>query len=398
MNMQASLMHGHTNVAPRAQRIGKAPMIDYPLLLTALLLLGLGLVMIASASIGIAERQAGEPFYYLYRQGSYVAMALVLALVAAQLPTDLWRQIGPMLVIMSLLLLLVLLIPGVGRTVNGSTRWLPLGAINLQVSELVKLVLVVYMAGYLVRHGEAVRQTAGGFLKPMMLVGLFAVLLLMQPDFGAAAVLTATALGMMFLGGVRLWLFGLLVMLASGAMALLAISSPYRLERLTTFLNPWADPFNSGFQLTQALIAFGRGEWFGVGLGGSVQKLFYLPEAHTDFVYAVLAEELGLVGAAAVVMLFGILVWRIFRIGRLAAQSGQWFGSHLAYGVGLWLAMQAFINMGVNMGLLPTKGLTLPLMSYGGSSMIVTCIAIALVLRVGYECRASLNHGRGTGR
>jgi cell division protein FtsW len=211
------------------------------------------------------------------------------------------------------------------------------------------------------------------------------VLLLAEPDFGATVVLMATALGMMFLGGVRLWLFGVLVSMALGAMALLAISSPYRMERLTAFLNPWADPFNSGFQLTQALIAFGRGEWFGVGLGASVQKLFYLPEAHTDFVYAVLAEELGTIGASAVVLLFVLLIARIFRIGRNAAMAGLGFGAHLCYGVALWFAVQVFINMGVNMGLLPTKGLTLPLMSYGGSSIVVMCVAIALVLRVALE-------------
>lgn len=359
--------------------------VDMPLLLTALTLLGLGLVMIASASIGIAERQVGDPFYYLLRQGLFAAMGLALAFAAGQLPLKVWRNMGPLLLIISGLLLLCLFIPGLGKTVNGSTRWLMIGPFNLQPSELVKLAFVIYLAGYLVRHSEAVRTTVAGFMMPMGLVVLFAVMMLMQPDFGASAVVVATALGMMFLGGIRLWLFGLLVVVATSMLGLLAISSPYRMERLTTFLNPWADPFNSGFQLTQSLIAFGRGEWQGVGLGGSVQKLFYLPEAHTDFVYAVLAEELGLMGATIVVLLFAFLIWRIFRIGRRAAENGNEFGSYLCYGVGLWIAMQAFINMGVNMGLLPTKGLTLPLMSYGGSSMIVTWIAIALVLRTGYE-------------
>lgn len=367
------------------------PAIDTPLLVTTLFLLGLGLVMIASASIGIAEKQLGDPFYYLLRQGLFTAMGLALAVTAAQIPLSIWQRSGPLLVTISALLLLALFLPGLGRTVNGSTRWLMLGPFNLQASEVVKLAFVIYLAGYLVRRSKEVRTTVAGFLMPMGLVVLFAILMLMQPDFGASAVLVATALGMMFLGGVRLWLFGLLVLLASGMMTLLAISSPYRMERLTTFLNPWADPFNSGFQLTQSLIAFGRGEWQGVGLGGSVQKLFYLPEAHTDFVYAVLAEELGLIGAALVVILFSLLIWRIFSIGIRAALAGNDFGSHLCYGVGLWLALQAFINMGVNMGLLPTKGLTLPLMSYGGSSMIVTCVAIALVLRVGYETGGKTN-------
>ncbi len=359
--------------------------VDWTLLSTALLLLGIGLVMIASASVGIAERQTGDASYYLTRQLLYVGMGITIAWVAWRIPLSVWERLGPMLIIASLVLLVALFIPGLGRTVNGSTRWLLLGPFNLQVSELVKFAMIVYLAGYLMRRGDEVRNTIGGFLKPMGLVLVFAVLLLRQPDFGATVVIMATALGMMFLGGVRLWLFGVLVSMALGAMALLAISSPYRMERLTAFLNPWADPFNSGFQLTQALIAFGRGEWFGVGLGASVQKLFYLPEAHTDFVYAVLAEELGTVGASVVVLLFVLLIARIFRIGRNAAEAGLGYGAHLCYGIALWFAMQAFINMGVNMGLLPTKGLTLPLMSYGGSSIVVMCAAVALVLRVALE-------------
>jgi len=358
---------------------------DWPLLFCAAALLGLGLVMIASASVGIADRQVGDPTYYLVRQSLYVGLGLAAAFIAWQLPLSVWERSGPMWIIATLLLLLALFVPGLGRTVNGATRWLLLGPFNLQVSELAKLAMIIYLAGYLVRRGEEVRTTVGGFLKPMALVALFGVLLLAEPDFGATVVLAATALAMMFLGGVRLWLFGVLVLFAMGAMAVVALGASYRLERLTAFLNPWADPFNSGFQLTQALIAFGRGEWFGVGLGSSVQKLFYLPEAHTDFVYAVLVEELGMVGGSIVVLLFTALVGRIFRIGRNAAGAGMAFASHLCYGVGVWFALQAFINMGVNMGLLPTKGLTLPLMSYGGSSMIVMCVALALVQRVSLE-------------
>jgi cell division protein FtsW len=257
--------------------------------------------------------------------------------------------------------------------------------VNFQPSELVKLFVVVYLAGYLVRRGDEVRESVKGFLKPMALVGLIGVLLLLEPDFGAAAVITATVLGMMFLGGVRLWQFGVLFLVMSAGMAALAISSPYRMARLTSFVNPWADPFNSGFQLTQALIAFGRGEWLGVGLGGSIQKLFYLPEAHTDFLFAVLAEELGLLGVVAVIALFAILVWRAFVIGQSAASAGNRFGAYTAYGIGMWLGLQAFINLGVNMGVLPTKGLTLPLMSYGGSSIVMSCVAVALLLRVSHE-------------
>ncbi|MGM0595336.1 MAG: putative lipid II flippase FtsW [Pseudomonadota bacterium] len=359
--------------------------LDWPLLLSAVALLGLGLVMIASASVGIADRQVGDPSYYIIRQGLYVGLGLAAALVVWQVPLSVWERSGPLLLIMSLFMLALLLVPGLGRTVNGSTRWLMLGPFNLQVSEMAKLAVIVYIAGYLVRRGEEVRNHIGGFLKPMVVVALLSGLLLAEPDFGAAVVLAATVMGMMFLGGVRLWLFGVLLLLAAGLLSVVAVASPYRMERLTAFLNPWADPFNSGFQLTQALIAFGRGEWFGVGLGASVQKLFYLPEAHTDFVYAVLVEELGMVGGSIVVALFALLVGRIFHIGRRAAEAGMGFAAHLCYGVGIWFALQAFINMGVNMGLLPTKGLTLPLMSYGGSSMLAMCMALALVQRVALE-------------
>ncbi len=360
---------------------------DIPLLLAVAVLLALGLLMVGSASISIADRQLGAPFHYLLRQGIYVMVGVLMAFITVQIPLAAWQRLGPLLLLASLALLLLVLIPGVGRNVNGATRWVSLGIFNLQVSELAKLALIVYTAGYLVRRGEEVRTTVQGFIKPLGLLLVFALLLLLQPDFGALVVLGATLMGMLFLAGVRLWLFGLLVSAAAGVLALLAITSPYRMERLTTFMNPWADPFNSGFQLTQALIAFGRGDWFGVGLGASVQKLFYLPEAHTDFLFAVLAEELGLFGALGVIVLFVFVVWRGFAIGRAAAQVGAHFGAYMAYGIALLIGLQAFINLGVNMGVLPTKGLTLPLMSYGGSSMLVTCIAVGLLLRVDRENR-----------
>ncbi|GAB6040206.1 putative lipid II flippase FtsW [Endothiovibrio diazotrophicus] len=362
------------------------PFLDGWLLGAVLALLGLGLVMVASASIGIADR-AGDPLHYAERQLIYAVMGLAAAWVVLQSRLAQWERAGAVLLFIALLMLVAVLVPGIGRTVNGATRWLPLGAINLQVSELAKLFILVYLAGYLVRRGEEVCTTVKGFLKPMAVVLAAGSLLMVEPDFGATAVLIATALGMMFLGGARLWLFGLLVAAVSGLGALLAITSPYRMARITGFLDPWADPFDSGFQLTQALIAIGRGEWFGVGLGGSVQKLFYLPEAHTDFLFSVLAEELGMAGMVAVIALFGVVVWRAFTIARQAEAAGDRFGSHLAHGIGLWIGMQAFVNMGVNMGILPTKGLTLPLMSYGGSSLIVMCVALALLLRIGVEAR-----------
>lgn len=375
--------------------------IDSLLVVTVLALIGLGLVMVGSASLAIAERNLGEPFYYLLRQFIYVAGGLGLALIILNIPLAWWSRSGPVLFIGGMLVLAAVLLPGVGREVNGATRWLSLGLFNLQPSEFMKLFVIIYLAGYLVRRGDEVRSHVIGFLKPMLLLVVVALLLLLEPDLGASVVIFAMALGMMFLAGVRLWQFAILIGLIGGAGALLILTSPYRLERVTAFLNPWADPFNSGFQLTQSLIAFGRGEWFGVGLGGSIQKLFYLPEAHTDFVFAVLAEELGLFGGLVVVGLFVMLVWRAFVIAREAQYYGQFFAAYLAYGIALWIAMQAFINLGVNMGLLPTKGLTLPLMSYGGSSMLATCIAVGLLLRVDIETRiarresTSLPHGGG---
>jgi len=359
--------------------------LDHTLLFAVVVLLALGLVMVGSASTSIAERQTGHAFYYLWRQLAYISVGLGLAGVVLFVPLRLWEKLGLGLILTSVLLLLLVFVPGLGREVNGSLRWIHLGPINLQVSEFVKLFMILYLAGYLVRHTEAVQASAAGFLRPLVLFLLLAVLLLLQPDYGAVAVIFMTALGMMWLGGARLLQFLLLLLSVSGALMVLALISPYRMERLTTFLNPWADPFDSGFQLTQALIAFGRGEWFGVGLGGSVQKLFYLPEAHTDFLFAVLAEELGLVTAVLVIGLFLLIVLRALAIGRHAEQRELPYQAFVAYGIGIWIGLQAFINLGVNMGILPTKGLTLPLMSYGGSSMVAMCIAIALLLRVDFE-------------
>lgn len=365
-----------------SRRHGRFPL-DGALLTAALVLLAVGLVMVASASVSIAERQTGDPFYYLWRQSAFVTVGLLVGFAVLNVRLVYWERLGPWMLLLGLSLLAVVLI--LGREINGSVRWLSLGSVNFQPSEIVKLFVVVYLAGYLVRRGDEVRESVKGFLKPMALVGLIAVLLMMEPDFGATAVIAATVLGMMFLGGVRLWQFGILFLLLVLAFAALAVASPYRVARLTSFVNPWADPFNSGFQLTQALIAFGRGEWLGVGLGGSIQKLFYLPEAHTDFLFAVLGEELGLLGVVMVIGLFALIVWRAFVVGQSAAQAGDRFGAYAAYGIGMWLGLQAFINLGVNMGVLPTKGLTLPLMSYGGSSIVMSCVAVALLLRISHE-------------
>lgn len=359
--------------------------VDLGLAVTVMVLLGVGLVMVGSASIGIADRNLGDPFYFLQRQVFFVSLGLLAAVMFYNLRLAWWQAMGPWLLLSVYVLLLLVLVPGIGKTVNGSTRWISVGLFNLQVSEVVKLLMTIYLAGYLVRHARQVRETLMGFAKPLILLMLATAPLLMQPDFGAAVVLMAIALGMLFLGGARLWQFFMLLGAVGMAMAWLAIQTPYRVARLTGFMDPWTDPFNTGFQLTQSLIAIGSGSWFGVGLGGSVQKLFYLPEAHNDFLFAVLAEELGLVGIVVLVALYGFLLWRSFAIGQAAERVGHLFGAHLAYGIGIWISLQAFINMAVNMGMLPTKGLTLPLMSYGGSSMLVTCAAMGLLARVHRE-------------
>ncbi len=355
-----------------------------PLLLVLIAVLaGLGLVMVYSASIALVP---GRPGFYLERQALFMVLAAGAAWLTSRVPLAWVERSGPWALGLAFALLGLVLVPGVGREVNGAVRWLPLGPFAFQVSELVKLLLVVFLAGYLVRRGDEVRTRASGFLKPMAVLAILCGLLLAQPDFGAAVVVMATALGMMYLAGVQFWKFGLLLLLTAAAMVAVAVASPYRWARIVSFTDPWADPFDSGFQLTQALIAFGRGEWFGVGLGGSIQKLSYLPEPHTDFLFAVLAEELGLAGAVAVIALFLALGWRILALSARAAGRQRPYAAHLSAGIGLWLTLQGLVSLGVNMGVLPTKGLTLPFMSYGGSSLLVGGVAVGLLLRVVREC------------
>lgn len=359
--------------------------VDAILLLSAVFLLAIGLVMVTSASMDISDKQSGDPFYYAKRHLVYLMFGLSAAALVYRVRLVHWEKSGVALALFALFLLVLVLIPGLGRTVNGATRWLDLGIIGLQVAEFARLFLLIYLAGYLVRHGQEVRSSITGFIKPLGVFGVACLLILAQPDFGSAVVLLLAALGVMFLAGVRLWQFSVLLAGMTALMSLLAVSSPYRMQRLTTFLDPWADPFNTGFQLTQSLIAFGSGGWTGAGLGGSVQKLFYLPEAHNDFLLAILGEELGLLGVWTVLALFALLVWRGMAIGFAAEKHGFKFGACLAYGLTLWIAIQAMVNIGVSMGLLPTKGLTLPLVSAGGSSLLVMCLSVGLLLRVHLE-------------
>jgi cell division protein FtsW len=384
----ATLSYARSTGTPR--RLVLDPWVIGPV--AALLLVGL--VMVASASIGVSDRDMGEPFFYFQRQLMYAALGLVAAAIAVAIPTAVWDRYSMVLLGLGFFLLLAVLVPGIGHEVNGSRRWVRLGIMNFQVSELSRVLLLTYLASYAVRRAEELRADFKGFLRPCIVLGLAAVLLLAEPDFGAATVLMTTGLAVLFLAGARIRHLLVPLVLGIAAMATLAVTSSYRMRRLTAFRNPWEDPFDSGFQLTQSLIAIGRGEWFGVGLGSSVQKLFYLPEAHTDFVFAVLAEEFGFAGVLAVIALFALLVGRALAISRNAARAGLAFQSLLAAAVGIWLGLQVFVNVGVNMGLLPTKGLTLPLLSYGGSSMLVTLGWLGVLLRVHHETQAS---GRSSG-
>jgi cell division protein FtsW len=363
--------------------------LDPVTLALALGILLLGLVMVTSASVSIASQESGQPFYYLERQLLLTVIGAALALIMFSIRTELLERIAVALLAVAIVLLVVVLIPGLGHAVNGSRRWLRLAGVNFQVSELARMLVLIYIASYAVRREHELRESFAGLGKPLGLLVCVSALLLAEPDFGAATVLFATGFGLLFLAGARLRYVIATTAIAAAAFGVLAVSSSYRLRRLTTFLDPWADPYNSGFQLTQSLIAIGRGQWFGVGLGDSVQKLFYLPEAHTDFLFAVLAEELGLLGVVLTLALFLALVWRSFHIARHAAEAGLKFPSLLAAGFGLWVGIQAFINIGVNMGVLPTKGLTLPLMSYGRSSLIVALAWVGLLLRVHHEASAA---------
>jgi cell division protein FtsW len=359
--------------------------IDPALLAAAVALAALGLVMVASASVAIADGFGVGTWYFLSRHAVFLLLGTGLALALCRVELKHIEAHSRLLLLLCFLLLAAVFLPVVGKTVNGARRWLDLGVSSFQAVEAVKLLLVVWLASYLVRYREALQNTWFGALKPMGIAGGLVLLLLAQPDFGSALLLLAITGGMLWTGGVRLRYLALPAFAALPAIVLVAMSESYRLRRLTSFLDPWADPFKDGFQLTQALIAVGRGEWFGVGLGASVQKLFYLPEAHTDFIFAVLAEELGFVGVLAVLALYALLVGRAFQIGLRAVDIGRHFAANCAFGVGLWIALQAFVSIGVNLGLLPTKGLTLPLVSSGGSSVLMTCAAIGLLLRVSYE-------------
>ena len=367
-----------------------SPNYDQALLWVTLILLGIGLVMVYSASIAIAEADKAvghNSSYYLVRQAIFLVVSLSAAFVAFNVPVAWWQKMAPYLFLVGLALLVLVLIPGIGRVVGGSRRWLSLFVINLQPSELMKLFAAMYVADYTVRKAAVMDSFTKGFMPMLAVMLLVGGLLLREPDFGAFAVIAAISISILWLGGINARIFGGLIILLVVGFVFLIWSSPYRLERVIGFMDPWADPYGKGYQLSHALIAFGRGEWFGVGLGASVEKLLYLPEAHTDFLLAVIAEELGFVGVATVVGLFAWIVMRAFGMAKEAIENERYFAALLAQGLGVWIGVQGIINMGVNMGLLPTKGLTLPLLSFGGSGILANCIAMAILLRIDFENR-----------
>jgi cell division protein FtsW len=368
---------------PTAPRYG----LDAPFTVATLALLATGLVMVASASVAVAEKSTGAPLYYFYKQFSYALLGLVMGAAAFAVPMRAWEQSGFWLLAFAFFLLALVLIPGIGVKVNSARRWLDFGAFRLQASEPARLALMLYLVGYVVRRRAELQSSFKGLLRPLVPVVLASCLLLLEPDFGATALLLLVTFLLLFMAGARLLHLGALALAAGGALVALIFTAAYRLKRLMTFTDPWADIENGGWQLTQSLIAIGRGEWTGVGLGNSVQKLLYLPETHTDFIFAIWAEEFGLLGIVVLMAVFGVMVWRCFRIGQAAEARKNLFAAYLCYAVGAWLGAQVLINMAVNMGLVPTKGLTLPLISYGGSSLVTVCLMVALVLRADHENR-----------
>ncbi|RUO75885.1 cell division protein FtsW [Idiomarina seosinensis] len=360
---------------------------DRVLLTLVIALMAFGFIMVTSASLPTAEKLTGNPFYFAARHTIYLMAGLLVMLATLAVPTEKWQQHSGKLLLLGLALLLAVLV--VGHSVNGAQRWIKVGPITVQVAELAKLFFYIYMASYLARREDELREATKGFIKPMVLLFIAAVLLLMQPDFGTVAVMSATTIAMLFLAGAKLWQFFMVFLTCVLALILLIIVEPYRMQRMLTFMEPEKDPFGAGYQLMQSLIAFGQGQFSGLGLGNSIQKLQYLPEAHTDFIMSVVAEELGFLGVVAVIALVLMLVTRALIIGRRCLQVNQRYGGYLAYGIGVWFSIQAFVNIGVASGALPTKGLTLPLVSYGGTSIVVSSLAVGLLLRIDHERRMS---------
>ncbi|ADZ91755.1 putative lipid II flippase FtsW [Marinomonas mediterranea] len=372
--------------------------VDLWFVMSLIAILALGIVMVASASISVSESIHNTPYFFMGRQILYLILGVSFGFMMLQIPTQNLQKWGILLMLLSLVLLVLVLVPGIGKTVNGSRRWINLIVFNLQASEVAKVCMVVYVSGYLVRRAERVRENLIGFALPLFLTSLFLIFLLMEPDFGASVVLIGTVIALLFIGGAPVYQFIAIVIMAVLVMAGLALSESYRVKRLMNFVDPWADPFNDGYQLSQALIAYGRGEWFGLGLGNSVQKLSYLPEAHTDFVFSIWVEEMGLLGGVVLLSLFALMLSRIFKIGHRALMGARPFAGYMCFGFAILILAQVIINVGVNTGFLPTKGLTLPLISYGGSSLIITLGSLFVVARVDIENKLASKGGESEER
>lgn len=365
--------------------------VDYWLVGSLLILIFLGLTMVLSSSVAISEQRFGQATHYFVRQAIALGIGLGLAFMVFKVPIDFWQTHRGKLFIFALILLVLVLV--FGREIGGAKRWLPLVIMNFQPAELVKIAAIIFVAGYLQRHLTAVKEDFNVIMRLSLPFGLMALLLLLQPDYGTTLLIAAVVTGMLIISGAPWRYFVLTILPVVALLAMLVFYSPYRMARVTSFMDPWQDPFGSGYQLTQALIASGSGGWFGAGLGASVQKLLYLPDAHTDFLFSIFAEEFGFIGVLGLLILFGFFIWRMFVIAKQAWQPEQQFAALLVYGIAIWIGLQMMINIGVNLGLLPTKGLTLPFMSYGGSSLMMLCVAMALVLRVDYEQRLANKAG-----
>jgi cell division protein FtsW len=361
--------------------------VDFWLILSAFCLISIGIIMVASSSIAIAEKYNHDAFYYLKRHIIYIGIGMTLSMIILAMKTDWMEHLSRILLVIAIILLILVLFPGIGVKINGARRWLNLGFARFQVVEAVKLAMIVYLAGYIVRHKQGLQSKFFGVIKPLLTAVLLAFLLLLQPDFGSAVLLLTITLFMIYIAGARYRDLSILGILSASSMVLLAYAEPYRIQRLISFQNPWADPFDGGFQLVQALIAIGSGNVSGIGIGASVQKLFYLPEAHTDFIFSVFAEEMGFIGVICLIAIYIVFITRIFKISKVAFNNGNEFASFACSGIGIWIALQAFLSMGVNLGLLPTKGLTLPFISSGGSAIMMNLLSLAIVMRVSYENR-----------
>lgn len=388
VNVKSKLLSNNDN--------GASSIYDPVIIYCIMLLIGVGFVMVTSASMPVAERLFNNPFHFTLRHGIFLGLSFIYLAVSVSLPMAWWKKANPYLLLAGMALLVLVLL--IGREVNGSQRWIGLGPFNMQVAEIAKLYFFSYLAGYLVRKRDEVKENFMGFVKPIIVFVVYAGLILMQPDLGTVVVMFVTTVGLLFLAGAQLWQFFMLIMAGGGLIVMLIVFSPYRWARVTSFWDPWDDPFGKGYQLVQSLMAYSRGSWWGQGLGNSIQKQEYLPEAHTDFIFSVIAEETGFIGVLSILAILCVLVFRALIIGKKALQNGKEYEGYFALAIGIWFAFQTMVNIGASAGILPTKGLTLPFVSYGGSSMLMMTIAIGILLRIDFEVKLATRQATSGGR